>query len=459
MNMRATLNGTLICIALTSTCVLAQDDSLEAFVDEIAEELVGESLAGLSVGVARGDEILLKKSYGLANIEWQVPMSMDAVHEIGSMTKQFTAVAILQLVGQERLELDADISEYLPDFDTQGRAIPLRRLLDHTSGIKGYTEIPEFRDLSGRNAEVSELLDLIASYPFDFEPGEALIYNNSGYFLLGLIIEEVTGQTYEDYLEEHVFPLAGMDNSSYCSNIEITPYKAAGYTNYTGKFTLARYHSHQWPFSAGSLCSTVSDLLAWNDALHNGGVLSPTLYELLITPQPLGDGSEVRYAMGVNNYVHPTGRIIEHGGAIAGFQSHGRYYPEHDTTIVVLQNASAPPGPARITTQIGEHLFGNPHMPVAADYEGDLARFVGSFRGAARGTEMTIHISEEGDNLRAAIEVLGVTRPANPIVYLEDDVFFGGANFFRFDSPGDGKVSELRLDGPSSYYILERVDD
>ncbi len=447
----------LLSLALVFS-VQAQDSDLEAFVDEIAAEHVGTTLAGLSVGVARGDEVLLKKSYGLANIEWQVPMPMDAVHEIGSITKQFTAVAALQLYGQERLDLDADISAYLPDFDSQGRAISVRRLLDHTSGIKGFTEMPEFREIASSTGPVSDLLDLMAEHPFDFEPGEALIYNNSAYFLLGLIIEEASGQTYEDYLEENVFPLASMDDSSYCSNVEITEQKATGYTNSNGKFTQARYHSHQWPYSAGSLCSTVSDLLAWNDALHNGGILSPSLYEMFITPQPLNDGSEVRYAMGVNHFLHPTGRIIEHGGGIDGFLSHARYYPEHDTTIVVLQNAAAPPGPARITNQIGEHLYGNPHRLEAADYEGDLAQFVGSYRGAARGAELTMHVSEGDDGLEFRVEMRGVTQPAQQLSYLEDTVFFAGPNFFRF-SPNGGDVTELRLDGPSNYYILKAVDE
>lgn len=436
-----------------------QAQDLEAFVDEIAAKHVGSTLAGLSVGVARGDEVLLKKSYGLANIEWQVPMPMDAVHEIGSITKQFTAVATMQLYGQERLDLDADINEYLPDFDSQGREVSVRSLLDHTSGIKGFTEMPEFREFATSTKPVSELLDLMASYHFEFEPGEALIYNNSAYFLLGLIIEKVTGQTYEDYLEEHVFPLAGMDDSSYCSNIEITEQKASGYTNSNGKFTLARYHSHQWPYSAGSICSTVSDLLAWNNALHNGEVLSPSLYEMFITPGTLNDGSELRYAMGVNHFQHPTGMIIEHGGGIDGFLSHARYYPEHDTTIVVLQNASAPPGPARITTQISEHLFGNPHMPEAADFPGDLALFEGSYSGAARGGELTMHIVEGEDGLQASFEMRGIRRPAQPISYLEDNTFFAGPNFFRFDSPNDGTVSELRLDGPSNYYVLENTEN
>jgi len=184
----------------------SQSSELESFVDSLADEHIGATLAGMSVGVMRGDQILLKKSYGLASLEWQVPMPMDAIHEVGSVTKQFTTFSILQLYGQERLDLDADVTAYLPELDLQERSVSVRRLMNHTSGIKGFTEMEEFRELSLLNRPREELLELIEQYPFDFEPGEALIYNNSAYMLMGLIIETVTGQSYEEYLEENVFP-------------------------------------------------------------------------------------------------------------------------------------------------------------------------------------------------------------------------------------------------------------
>lgn len=256
----------------------SQSSELESFVDSLADEHIGATLAGMSVGVMRGDQILLKKSYGLASLEWQVPMPMDAIHEVGSVTKQFTTFSILQLYGQERLDLDADVTAYLPELDLQERSVSVRRLMNHTSGIKGFTEMEEFRELSLLNRPREELLELIEQYPFDFEPGEALIYNNSAYMLMGLIIETVTGQSYEEYLEENVFPLANMANSSYCSNRTVVEQRASGYSLSDGEFVMARYHDHVWPYAAGSVCSTVSDLLAWNRALHTGEILSPNLY-------------------------------------------------------------------------------------------------------------------------------------------------------------------------------------
>lgn len=441
----------------TALLTVAQDQSLEEFVDSIAEEHVGNTLAGLSIGVTRGSEVLLKKSYGFANLEHQVPMVMDAVHEVGSVTKQFTTVAMMQLVGQERIDLEADVTEYLPEFDTQGYRIPVKRLLDHTSGMKGFTEMEEFGDLSMVTKPREELLRLIESYPFDFEPGNALIYNNSAYFLMGLMIEAVSGQSYEEYLEEHVFPLAGMDDSSYCSNSTIVPGKATGYSRRDDEFILARYHDHTWPYSAGSVCSTVSDLLAWNAALHHEGVLSESLYARLITPQPLNDGTPMRYAAGLVNYTHPTGHVIEHGGAIDGFLSHSRYYPEHDVTVIVLQNTSAGPGPTATANEIGEYLFGTPYAPKPNNYPGDLSIFEGLYKGAARGAEMTIEVSSDEEGLNIVLSINDQPRPAQYINFQQGTTFFRGPNYFIFDSPEDGDVSELRFDAPLNHYVLKAV--
>ena len=449
---------TVILATCTALSTVAQDRSLEEFVDSIAEEHVGNTLAGLSIGVTRGSEVLLKKSYGLANIEYQVPMAMDAVHEVGSVTKQFTTVAMMQLVGQERIDLEADVTEYLPEFDTQGYRIPVKRLLDHTSGMKGFTEMEEFRDLSMVTAPRENILRLIEQYPFDFEPGDALIYNNSAYFVMGLMIEAVSGQSYEDYLEEHVFPLAGMDDSSYCSNSTIIPGKATGYSRRDDEFILARYHDHTWPYSAGSVCSTVSDLLAWNAALHHGEVLSDSLYQRLVTPQTLNDGTQLRYAAGLVNYDHPTGHVIEHGGAIDGFLTHSRYYPEHDVAVVVLQNTGAGPGPSTTANRIGEHLFGTPNQPEPQHYTGDLTRFEGTYRGAARGAEMSIEVSSEGNELSITLSVNDQARPPQALNFLEGSTFFLGPNYFIFDSPDDGNVSELRFDAELNHYVLKAVN-
>ena len=447
----------LVSTQLFPQLTTAQPSGLEALVDSIAEEHVGTRLAGLSVGVTRGDEILLKKSYGYANLQWRVPMPMDAVHEIGSVTKQFTTTAMLQLYGQEKLDLNADISEYLPDFDTQGREIPVRRLMDHTSGIKGFTEMAEFGEIRQRTLPREDLLRLIETQPFEFEPGEAMIYNNSAYFLMGLIIEAVSGLSFEQYVQKNIFDAAGMTNSSYCSNRTLVENKAQGYQYTPDGITLARYHDHTWPYAAGSLCSTISDLLAWNQALHHGEILSPALYDMMITPVPLNDGTPIRYAMGLVHFQHPTGRVIEHGGGIDGFLSHSRYYPDEDVTVVVLQNTGGPPGPTAIADQIGAELFGTQETVQPRPLPEDVSAFVGTYRGPARGTYITASTAMEDDVINLVLQFGDNTLPSQSLTYIGDSTFALRSSLYIFDESAGEPI--LRMDSPNSHYVLKAVED
>jgi len=171
--------------------------ALVSLLDSLATAWAADSLvAGASVAVVHRGDTLLLEGYGVADLEWDVAMATDAVFEIGSMTKQFTAAAVLQLAEQGKLDLDADFTTYLPDYDTQGRRIPLRRLLDHTSGIRGYTEMPVFGEIMMRKLPRDSLVAKIEAAPFDFEPGTAQTYNNSAYFLLGLIVAKASGEPY-----------------------------------------------------------------------------------------------------------------------------------------------------------------------------------------------------------------------------------------------------------------------
>ena len=227
---------------------------IAAAVDSIvADALAGGRAAGMTVAVVRGRDTLVLKPYGRADLELDVPTPERAVYEIGSVTKQFTAAAILQLQEQGKLSLDDELGKYLPDFPTRGHRVTLRRLLDHTAGIKGYTELPEFRGLAMRKLPRDSLVALIAAQPFDFAPGEAMVYSNSGYFLLGLVIEKVSGLSYEEYVRRHLFEPAGMHDSRYCSERAIIPRRAHGYDMGPAGLLLKEYLDHTWPYAAGSL--------------------------------------------------------------------------------------------------------------------------------------------------------------------------------------------------------------
>ena len=300
-----TVVPTLALLAFIPTALDAQihdRGGLVAALDSAARAHVEHAMvAGVSVAVVRGGDTLLERGYGYADLEWgiETPQDASASYEIGSITKQFTAAAIMQLVEEGKLDLDADFTDYLTDFDAQGHVVPLRRLLDHTSEIKGYTEMPGFGDLSKQDLPRDTLVSLVEAEPFEFEPGTAQIYNNSAFFFLGLIIERVSGESYEEYVQKHLFDELGMDDSYYCSESAIRENRAHGYDGSPEGLQRKAYLDHAWPYAGGSLCSTAGDLILWNQALHGGSVVSQASYRAMTTPMPLVDGTPLDYAMGL----------------------------------------------------------------------------------------------------------------------------------------------------------------
>ncbi|GMV04904.1 MAG: hypothetical protein AMXMBFR53_11840 [Gemmatimonadota bacterium] len=428
-----------------------------ATLDSLARAHVSDSLvAGVAVGVvSRGDTLLLG-GYGLADLEWAVPMATDAVFEIGSVTKQFTAAAVLRLVEEGKLDLGADITTYLPDYDTQGRSIPLRRLLDHTSGIKGYTEMPVFGEYMTRSLPRDSLVEKFEAVPLEFEPGTALIYNNSAYFLLGLIVEKVSGEPYEEWVEKHLFQPLGMSRSSYCQQHAVVERRAHGYDQGPAGLQRKRYLDHTWPYAAGSLCSTAGDLLRWNQALHGGEVVDAASYEDMTTPDPLVDGTPVRYAMGLMVFDDNGRRAITHGGGINGFLSDAWHYPEQGLTVVVLQNAASQRGPGQLARSLVEAVIGKGEEPVAGTFAGDLSALVGTYRGPARGQEWTADVSVVDGVL--AIRRTGQREPFKPM-YVDGLRWKQGNAFWWFEPGPDGKASVLRTDAGGGHYVLKRVPD
>ena len=429
---------------------------VQTVVDSIAREALRDGrAAGMSVAVAQGDEILARGYYGSVELELDVPTRPETVYEIGSVTKQFTAAAILRLAEDGTLDLDADLTDYLPDYPTGRRLLPLRRLLDHTSGIRGYTELPEFRLLSIRDVPRDTLVATFASRPFDFEPGEAAIYNNSAYYLLGMVIEAVSGLEYADYVEEHLFGPAGMARSSYCSETRITPGKAKGYS-WTPEGLVHRdpiVHSH--PYAAGSLCSTTLDLVAWTRALHGGRILGEEAHRTLVTGGTLNDGTVLRYGGGVSLTPIQGHRAWHHGGGINGFLSHLAYLPDHDLTLAVLVNTAGPVAPGGVVSDVVAALVGT-ESPEARPLPRSGESYAGTYEGIGRGAPMRIRIAAEGDELE--LSTGSGTTEARSLVHLGSDRFALGTQEFTFEWEGEAVV-RIRADLGGSYTFLHPMVD
>jgi len=293
-----------------------------------------------SVLVAEGGKVIYKKGFGLANREWNIPNKPDTKFRLGSITKQFTSMLILQLVEQEKIDLEGKLSDYLPYYrkDT-GNRVTVHHLLTHSSGIPSYTSVPHFfEDISRDPYPVEEFVKKYCSEDLEFEPGSRFLYNNSGYFLLGAIIEAITGKTYEDALKERIFDAVGMKNSGYDRHDPIIPNRATGYSITFDGCINAPYLDMSLPYAAGSLYSTVEDLFLWDQALYTEKLLSTKMKDLLFTPHIQGYG----YGWGIREKSLPDSEekltSISHGGGINGFNTWIERIIQGKHLIVLLNN-------------------------------------------------------------------------------------------------------------------------
>lgn len=423
-------------------------DVLVGKLDSIANSPVVEGRAvGIGVAVVKGKDTLLLKGYGKSDVEWNIPMPADAMFEIGSVTKQFTAAAILQLRDAGKLSLDDDITKYVPDY-TPAHKVTLRRLLDHTSGIKGLTEMPEFGPLSVTSYPRDSALALIKRAPFEFAPGEAMIYNNSAFWLLGVVIEKASGMSYEDYVEQKMFAPLGMTRSRYCNSSEVVERRAHGYGYRPGGREVQRapMNVHTWPYSAGSLCSTAGDMVTWLHALHGGKVLSPASYQEMITPSKLNDGTPLRYSMGLSVGTDGRGlRRIGHGGGIAGFVTEVTWYPDSQLAVVVLMNSTGPINPAALGGELAAEVMPW-KRPEPKPFTGDAAPLLGTYKGPSRGREMTVVVAQAAQGITVAVN----GQAARPVQWVEGLTFRDANTYITF------KPNEIRWDQGGGLYVLKR---
>jgi CubicO group peptidase (beta-lactamase class C family)/glyoxylase-like metal-dependent hydrolase (beta-lactamase superfamily II) len=447
---------TIAAYSIAPVSVAAQaKPTLEAAVDAIASApIAAGKVAGMSVVVTRKGRTVVDKAYGLADLELNVATPRGASYEIGSVTKQFTAAAVLLLAQRGRLSLDDDITKYLTGYPTHGQRITIRHLLTHTSGIKGYTELPEFDDWVYQKKPRESFVPVFAEKPLDFEPGAALVYNNSGYFLLGLIIEKITGTSYADFVRVNLFEPLGMRDSYYCSETVLHRNHAHGYDTAEGQLVLKGYLDHTWPYSAGSLCSTAPDLAVWVNALHGGRVLTPESYRAMITPAVLNDGTRTRYAFGLGISDVNGRRLIAHGGGINGFLSETEYYPDAELAVVVLQNTAGPVDPTETARKIADAVLG-PVPEHTTTFAGDLSPFVGVFEGVGRGhpTKATVAIQSGALTLSTA----GPPEQTEPLKHLRGDTFGYKDALVTFEREGS-RVTRLRLDTIGGHFPLKRTE-
>ncbi len=455
--MKRFLPAALLLGMLAVPAAAQSDSALVHRLDSIAGVWVERGIAvGIAAAAVRGTDTLLMRSYGKADVEWDVPMPLDAMFEIGSVTKQFTAVAVLQLRDQGKLGLDDEITRWLPDFDTRGHTVTLRHLLAHTAGIADFTETPEFPGLSTNlRLPRDSAYALQQRYPPQFAPGEMQIYNNAGFWLLGLVIEKASGTTYEDYVERHIFAPLGMTRSMYCHSMENVPRRAHGYfVARDREIRRAWTVVHTWPFAAGSLCSTVGDMVTWLQALHGGRVLSPASYAEFIAPARLNDGTPLRYGMGLQVGPDPSGlQYLGHGGRGPGFWVETGWYPEARMAVVVMINTVGRLDPQEVVTNLANAVLGWTPPPPQR-FTGDPAPLVGRYVGPGRAEDMVIEVTQTPEGIRFSID----GAPPREIPWIADLTFGRGLPrlIFRRAHDDGGPVTELRFSMPGAHFVLNK---
>ena len=301
-----------------------------------------------SVLVAEHGEIIYKKGFGFANMEWDIPNQPDTKFRLASVTKQFTAMLIVQLVAENKLQLDVPITTYLPDYPKiNGDRITIHHLLTHTSGTPNYTSFPNYRDMMRNPYSPAEIVDSFADSTLEFTPGEKFNYSNSGYVLLGAIIEKVSGKTYEQVLQEKIFTPLKMNNSGYDHESPIIKNRASGYYRNGNYFVNANYIDMSVPYAAGGIYSTVEDLYLWDRALYSEKLLPKKYMDLLFDKYTSAFGQYYGYGWEIGKM--PIGNTkehletISHGGTINGFNTQITRIPSGQSLILLLNNTGGAP--------------------------------------------------------------------------------------------------------------------
>jgi CubicO group peptidase (beta-lactamase class C family) len=347
----------LMAVGLSPALTCAGEHSEIARMDQVIRTYVDSSKFMGSVLVARGDEVLLDKGYGYANLEWKVPNTPETKFRLGSITKQFTAASVLLLEERGALRIEDAVAKYIPDVPTAWRKVTIFNLLTHTSGIPNFTALPDYAGSKGVGISPEQRIAQLRDRPLDFDPGTKWAYSNSGYVVLGEIIEKVSGVPYGQFVRDNIFTPFGMNDSGYDSNSQIIERRASGYRiGAAGPLLNAEYIDMTVPYAAGGLYSTTPDLLKWERALFGGKVITEASLAKMTTP------FLSNYAFGLKVEQRRELKVIMHDGNIDGFSTVMHYWPNQRITVVVLANEETT-SPADIADKLDDLARGSAVKP------------------------------------------------------------------------------------------------
>lgn len=374
--------GRAAALAWLACSCLAQQAQAQATVPDrmarVAQSMADRGLFSGAVLVARGDEVLLNRAYGKASLVWDIDNQPGHRFLLASVSKQFTAAAVLRLADQGRLQLTDPLQQHLPDLPEAWRAITVQQLLTHTSGIPNYTEADNFGVTKTQRATPLELLAPMRALPLDFAPGSKMHYSNSGYLLLGLLIEQLSGQSYADFMQAQVFNPLGMADSGMARSDMTIEHLVSGHVREGHTLRPANFTDLSVPYAAGALYGTTGDLLKWQRGLYGGQVISPASLQAMTTP------AHEDHALGLVVGHRGAQPYYWHSGSIDGFSTFLQYEPQQKLSFAALANEQNA-GPQLLVRRLsilargGQVVLPEERKPVSLPPE-TLARFVGAYQ-------------------------------------------------------------------------------
>jgi CubicO group peptidase (beta-lactamase class C family) len=418
----------------------------------VARQQSKHGITGASVAIVKDGEVVHCKGYGLANIEHSVPATEQTVYQIASVTKPFTAAAVMMLVEEGLIALTDPITDRIADLPPAWQAVTIRHLLDHTSGIKSYTSLPDLESRSRRDHSPREVIDLVAGEPLEFTPGDEFRYNNTGYFLLGMLIEQISGKTYSEFLHERIFQPLGMTQTRLNDLSAIIPHRAQGYSLKGMEMRNGDYVSPTLPFAAGALVSSVMDLVKWDEALHSERVLSKASLDRIWTPATLNDGKTVDYGLGWQIAEVNGHRLRGHTGGIPGFATRFVCFPDDQLTVIMFSNSDhcdATTFAQGIASQVIPHLAPQP-APTIEDTAPEItARLKTFIQDALAGKPVLDQLTEEMKQ-----------SPATHLMLLQaQHVPFGNLKELALQSSEDGALRYRAIFENESAVMAFQLDD
>lgn len=419
---------------------------------------------GAAVIAVRNGKTILRAGYGLADIENSLPVSADSVFRLGSISKQFAAAAIMLLAEDGKLSVTDPITKFLPDYPTHGHDITLHHLLTHTSGLRNYTDVPGwYKNYSKMPLTTEELIASFSAEEMDFAPGARYNYSNSGYVLLGAIIEAVTDGGYEDFIQARLFDPLALDQTYYGGHVKLIPKRVRGYSvDPDGGFVNADFIDMAVPHAAGALLSTVDDLAVWFAALSSGRVVSAESYAAMTAKTTLNDGETSDYGYGLYAQTLKGRASVAHSGGINGFSTSALYLPGEGLYVAALRNVGGgSPDPGFIVQSIAAMVIGDPFSErVAIDLDGQQkARHIGTYK-AESGADIRVLI-EDGELFIDGALGRRQALAASPDVYFFDNSFWrlefhagedGAADYLDFFTTEEGEpaVTASKVEEPAA---------